>query len=184
MDTPAPASQPDWNTLIEARKQRADYYFQTVLGGLDCHYAARSRKGKSQYYGYAIAVIFLGAMVTLVQAFDGTPWMRYLTAGLGSLLTLFKTIETLVRPGDFWRSYWWTSEQMRREYRLYINNADVYFTDAKDEESAYRLLVARVETIIGEAEQTLLQRRGSLSRSASGDTTSPSAVPPPSSPHF
>jgi hypothetical protein len=45
---------------------------------------------------------------------------------------------------------------MKREYRLYLNNADAYAT-AEDEASAYRLLVERVETIIAEEQQLFWQ---------------------------
>jgi hypothetical protein len=45
---------------------------------------------------------------------------------------------------------------MKREYRLYINNADPYFA-AEDEASAYRLLVERVETILAEEQQLFWQ---------------------------
>jgi hypothetical protein len=45
---------------------------------------------------------------------------------------------------------------MKREYRLYLNNADAY-AGAEDEASAYRLLVQRVETIIAEEQQLFWQ---------------------------
>jgi len=45
---------------------------------------------------------------------------------------------------------------MKREYRLYLNNADAYAA-APDEASAYRLLVERVETIIAEEQQLFWQ---------------------------
>lgn len=45
---------------------------------------------------------------------------------------------------------------MKREYRLYLGNADLY-AEALDEEAAYRLLVERVETVIAEEQQLFWQ---------------------------
>ena len=45
---------------------------------------------------------------------------------------------------------------MKREHRLYINNANAY-KDATDEDTAYRLLVERVETVLAEEQQMFWQ---------------------------
>ena len=65
-------------------------------------------------------------------------------------------MDALLCPGESWQAYRKASEGMKREYRLYINNADPYFA-AEDEASAYRLLVERVETIIAEEQQLFWQ---------------------------
>jgi len=76
-----------------------------------------------------------------------------LTAVMGACVSIVRAIDTdLLRPGQTWQLYRKASEKMRREYRLYINNVDVY-NEATDEDSAYRLLVTRVETIITEEQQ-------------------------------
>jgi uncharacterized protein DUF4231 len=62
----------------------------------------------------------------------------------------------LLRPGETWQAYRKAAEGMKREYCLYLNNADAYAA-AQDEASAYRLLVERVETIIAEEQQLFWQ---------------------------
>ena len=47
---------------------------------------------------------------------------------------------------------------MKREYRLYINNAGSYST-MKDEDRAYRLFVEQIEQIIAEEQQIFWQSR-------------------------
>jgi hypothetical protein len=82
--------------------------------------------------------------------------MGYLTAALGAAVTITRAIDTLLRPGETWQSYRKASEGMKREYRLYLNNADPY-PAAGDEDGAYRLLVERVETLIAEEQQLFWQ---------------------------
>nr|MBA3555440.1 DUF4231 domain-containing protein [Gemmatimonadales bacterium] len=65
-------------------------------------------------------------------------------------------VDALLRPSETWQAYRKAAESMKREYRLYLNNADAYAV-AEDEASAYRLLVERVETIIAEEQQLFWQ---------------------------
>ncbi|MGH8475065.1 MAG: DUF4231 domain-containing protein [Methylococcales bacterium] len=141
---------------IETRQARADYYFRTVLDGQREWYSKGARKQKSRYLAFAICVIVLGALISLLQVLDTVPWVRHLTAALGAAVSISRAIDTLLRPAETWQAYRKASEGMRREYRLYLNNADAYAT-AEDEASAYRLLVERVETIIAEEQQLFWQ---------------------------
>lgn len=157
MTTENPSAVPaSWAMPIESRKQRADYYFQNILEEQSNWYSNKAGKQKKLHLGFAIAVIVLGTLVTCLQALDAAPWVRYLTALMGSSVTVIRAIDTLVRPGETWLSYRKASENMKREYRLYINNSDVY-SGAADEDAAYRLLVSRVENAIAEEQQLFWQ---------------------------
>ncbi len=77
---------------------------------------------------------------------------------LGAAVSLFRAVDTLLRPGETWNAYRKASESMKREYRLYLGNADLY-AEAPDEKAAYRLLVERVEAAIAEEQQLFWQSR-------------------------
>ena len=147
-DNDVPTVKPAWMSPIETRQERADYYFRTVLDGQREWYAKGAGKQKSRYLAFAICVIVLGALISLLQVLDAAAhwWVPLLTAALGAAVTISRAVDTLLRPGETWQAYRKAAEGMKREYRLYLNNADPYAA-AEDEASAYRLLVERVETI-------------------------------------
>lgn len=149
-------TRPKWATPIENRKLRADYYFQTVLENQGEWYCKKAGTQKGRHLFFAISVIVLGACISFLQVLDTAPWVRYLTAGLGAAVSVLRAVDTLLRPGETWQGYRKASENMKREYRLYLNNADVY-AEAPDEEAAYQSLVERVETVIAEEQQLFWQ---------------------------
>ncbi|MGH8538139.1 MAG: DUF4231 domain-containing protein [Gammaproteobacteria bacterium] len=151
-DNDVPTVKPAWMSPIETRQARADYYFRTVLDGQREWYDKNAGKQKRRYLAFAICVIVLGALISLLQVLDTTDWVRHVTAALGAAVTISRAVDTLLRPGETWQAYRKASEGMKREYRLYLHNADAYAT-AEDEAGAYRLLVERVETIIAEEQQ-------------------------------
>ena len=154
-DNDVPTVKPAWMSPIETRQARADYYFRTVLDGQREWYSKGARKQKRRYLAFAICVIVLGALISLLQVLEAE-WVPYLTAALGAAVAISRAVDALLRPGETWQAYRKASEGMKREYRLYLNNADVYAA-AEDEASAYRLLVERVETIIAEEQQLFWQ---------------------------
>lgn len=101
-------------------------------------------------------MIVIGALISVLQVFSGQVWVAGATAVLGATVAIMRSIDTLLRPDDTWQAYRKASEGMKREYRLYLNNADVY-AQADDEDAAYRLLVERVETVIAEEQQLFWQ---------------------------
>ncbi|MGH8471684.1 MAG: DUF4231 domain-containing protein [Gammaproteobacteria bacterium] len=151
-----PNVKPAWMSPIETRQARADYYFRTVLDGQREWYSKGARKQKRRYLAFAICVIVLGALISLLQVLDTAAWVRYLTAALGAAVSISRAVDALLRPGETWQAYRKAAEGMKREYRLYLNNADPYAA-VQDEASAYRLLVERVETIIAEEQQLFWQ---------------------------
>ncbi|OOO02241.1 MAG: hypothetical protein USCGTAYLOR_01565 [Chromatiales bacterium USCg_Taylor] len=155
-DSNVPTVKPAWMSPIETRQARADYYFRTVLDGQREWYDKNAGKQKRRYLAFAICVIVLGALISLLQVLDTADWVRHLTAALGAAVTISRAVDTLLRPGETWQAYRKAAEGMKREYRLYLNNADPYAA-VQDEASAYRLLVERVETIIAEEQQLFWQ---------------------------
>ena len=156
-DNDVPTVKTAWMLPMETRQARADYYFQTVLDGQREWYSKGARKQKRRYLAFAICVIVLGALISLLQVLDTAHWwVRHLTGALGAAVAISRAVDALLRPGETWQAYRKASEGMKREYRLYLNNADVYAA-AEDEASAYRLLVERVETIIAEEQQLFWQ---------------------------
>ena len=155
-DNDVPTVKPAWMSPIETRRERADYYFRTVLDGQREWYDKNAGKQKRRYLAFAICVIVLGALISLLQVLDTADWVRHLTAALGAAVTISRAVDTLLRPGETWQAYRKAAEGMKREYRLYLNNADPYAA-VQDEANAYRLLVERVETIIAEEQQLFWQ---------------------------
>jgi hypothetical protein len=148
--------KPEWMTVIEGRKQRADYYFQTVLENQREWYSKKAGIHKQRHLFFAMSVIVMGALISFLQVMDTEAWIRYLTAALGTVVSVVRAADTLLRPGETWQGYRKASENMKRECRLYLNNADVY-ADAVDEDAAYQLLVERMEIIIAEEQQLFWQ---------------------------
>jgi Protein of unknown function (DUF4231) len=160
-----------WVAPIESRMTKADYYYQTILKNQREWYSKKAGRQKKWHLFYAITVIFLGAAISCLQVIDmAETLVRYLTAGLGAAVSVFRALDTLLHPGETWQGYRKASEGMKREYRLYINNADAY-TDAPNEDSAYRLLVERVETVLAE-EQQLFWQTQSTNQTAKPDSNS------------
>ncbi len=148
--------KPDWIVPIESRMGRADYFFQTVLKNQNEWYSTKAGKQKKWHLFLAISIIVLGATISCLQVVEAAAWVRYITAALGASVSVLRALDTLLQPGETWQGYRKASENMQREYRLFINNADIY-ANAPDEDVAYRQLVERVETILAEEQQLFWQ---------------------------
>jgi hypothetical protein len=60
----------------------------------------REERGETKgYLAFAICVIVLGALISLLQVLEAVPWVRYLTAALGAAVTISRAVDTLLRPG-------------------------------------------------------------------------------------
>lgn len=145
-----------WNALIENRNEKANYYFQTVLDHQIDWYSTKADLQKKRHYIFAISVIALGALISFLQVLDAAEWIKYLTAALGAAISLIRALDSFLRPGETWQTYRKASENMKREQRLFINNADDY-RKAANEEDAYRLFVERVEMVLAEEQQLYWQ---------------------------
>lgn len=160
--------KPEWIAPIESRKQRADYYFQTILEDQRGWYEKKASCKKQLHYGFAISVVIFGAVISCLQAVDAQ-WVRYVTTLLGAGVTILRSFDTLLHPGETWLGYRKAEENMKREYRLYLNNADAY-GEAADEMAAYRLLVARVENAIAEEQQLFWQFQDKKSQPSAAES--------------
>lgn len=154
-----------WKSVIESRKERAAYYFENILEDQRSWYESKAGQYKYKHLFFAMAVIVTGALISVIQVFADQSWTAGATALLGATVTVFRAVDTLLRPNETWQAYRKAAEGMKREYRLYINNAGDY-APVTDEEAAYRLLVERVETVIAEEQQLFWQCRNS----AAGET--------------
>lgn len=152
-NTPLPA---EWGAAVKRRQARAEHYFSNMLKGQREWYSEKANQQKSRHLTLAITVIVAGAAVSILQVFPADEWIRIATALLGALITFVRALDGLLRPGETWLGYRKASENMKREYRLYINNADAYGA-APDEESAYQLFVTKVEVAIAEEQQLFWQ---------------------------
>lgn len=145
-----------WNAMIESRNEKADYYFQTILNHQKDWYSEKAGIQKKRHLIFAISVIVLGALISLLQVMDAAEWIKYLTAALGAAVSVIRALDSLLHPGETWQAYRKASENMKRELRLYINNADNY-KEATDESSAYRMFVERIELVLAEEQQLYWQ---------------------------
>lgn len=145
-----------WNTSIENRNEKANYYFQSILEHQYEWYSSKANTQKKWHLLFAISVIILGALVTLLQVFEAAEWIKYVTAFLGAAISVLRALDSLLRPAETWQAYRKASENMKRERRLYVNNADTY-KETTDEQSAYQLFVERVELVIAEEQQIYWQ---------------------------
>lgn len=154
-----------WKESIESRKERADYYFDNVLSGQRKWYSDKAGKQKFRHLCFAISVIVLGALISLLQIFSGQAWVSGATAVLGAMVAILRSIDSLLKPNEIWQAYRKASESMKREYRLYLTNADAY-SQAETEGMAYRMLVERVELVIAEEQQLYWQFHSATQASA------------------
>lgn len=151
--------------LTTERQQRADEYFQLHLNGQREWYAKKASSYKQWGQILSVLVIACGALVSVIQLVPiesgtGVRWTAILTAFLGLIITLAKGIDRIGKFEESWVSYRKASESMKREYRLYINNAGSY-AGMEDEERAYRHFVEQTEQIIAEEQQIFWQNRDS-----------------------
>jgi hypothetical protein len=145
-----------WMSVIENRKERAAYYFESILEDQRSWYESKAGQYKYKHLFFSIAVIVTGALVSVIQVFADQPWVAGATALLGAAVSTLRAVDTLLRPNETWQAYRKAAEGMKREYRLYINNAGDY-AQVSDEEMAYRLLIEHVETVIAEEQQLFWQ---------------------------
>ena len=118
--TVATNSLTPWNQIIEKRKEKAAYYFESVLEDQRRWYESKAGEHKSRHLFFAIAVIVTGALISVIQVFAGQVWVSGATALLGACVTVLRSVDTILRPNETWRAYRKASEGMKREYRLYF----------------------------------------------------------------
>jgi len=150
------------------RKRRADHYFDVHLGKQRDWYSANAGKNKRWTSQLAFVVLASGAATTVIQLFDGHAWLPVATAVLGAVVVLAQGLESIGKYQETWLSYRKASEGMKREYRLFINNAGDY-ADASDDDEAYRWFVEAVEKVLAEEQNQFWESRGSKHLTQGGE---------------
>jgi uncharacterized protein DUF4231 len=113
-DNDIPTVKPAWMSPIETRQERADYYFRTILNGQREWYSKGARKQKRRYLAFAICVIVLGALISLLPMLK-MDWVPYLTAALGAAVSISRAVDALLRPAETWQAYRQAFEGMKRD---------------------------------------------------------------------
>ena len=149
--------EPTW-ALETERKAKADRYFDDHLEEQLQWYSKNASKNKAWSRRLGAAILAAGAMTTAVQIAEPSTTVQIISAILGLIIVLSEGLERLCGFGDCWLGYRKASEEMRREYRLYINNSGGYDTDP-DEQQAFRSFVEQVESIIAEENMHFWKRR-------------------------
>jgi len=142
-----------------ARRARADLYFKEHLRGQREWYSARSSRYRLRAQWLSLAIIVAGGLITFFQVFQGeqckilgVAWPALVTALLALGIVAAEGVARIWRYQETWVAYRKASEEMKREYRLYINGAGAYEQIA-DEDAAYRAFVAGIEQVIAEEQQ-------------------------------
>ena len=160
---------------LKARITRADRYFNEHLRDQRGWYSKKASNHKTSSQGLGLAVIGCGALVTFAQAFAGVlPFaVPAVTAALGVAIAVLTGVQRIWKYDESWVAYRRASEQMKREYRLYINGAGPY-ADLADEDEAHRRFVESTEFIIAEEQQIYWQSRADTGREgAAGEKPKP-----------
>ena len=100
-----------WNAMIESRNEKAEYYFKTILNHQYDWYSSKAGIQKKRHLIFAISVIVLGALISLLQVMEAAEWIKYLTAALGASVSVIRALDSLLRPGETWQAYRKASEK-------------------------------------------------------------------------
>jgi hypothetical protein len=162
----------------KSRIARADHYFKEHLGGQQNWYDAKASRYKDYAQWLSLTVLIAGGLTGFIQIFaqkgstgDLPAWPAVVTALLALAVVVGEGLGRMGRYRETWASYRKASEQMKREYRLYINNAGDYENEP-DEDTSYGRFVENIEQIIAEEQQLYWQgstSKGGGSGGSSGD---------------
>jgi hypothetical protein len=152
---------------LVARIARADRYFNEHLRDQRGWYSKKASNHKTWSQRLSLAVVGCGALVTFAQAFAAVApvGVPAVTAALGVAIAVLTGVQRIWKYDETWVAYRRASEQMKREYRLYINGAGPY-ADLADEDEAYRRFVENTEAILAEEQQIYWQARADGGRQA------------------
>lgn len=153
----------------EARIRRAERYWREDLRDQRGWYSKNASSNKQQANRLGLATIALGAAVTFLQVFAGAPWVAYATAGIGVVIAMIEGAQRIWKFDETWRGYRTASEQMKREYRLYVNGAGNY-AQFTDEEAAFQAFVVATEEVIAGEVQIYWQSRDKNTTSSGSGT--------------
>jgi len=143
---------------MAGRRTRADRYFKEHLGNQREWYSRRAsvQRKRAQTLSFIVIVPGLTAFIQVFHREGGlVAGMHWSVIATGILSLSVVAAEGPARIGRFqeaWLGYRKAAEQMKREYRLYINGAGDY-AELSDEDASYRAFVANIEQIIAEEQE-------------------------------
>jgi len=109
-------------SLKAAREARADEYFERDLAGQRAWYSDRASQFRKRAQALGLGIIAAGVATSFLQVF-GAPWIPMATAGIGALVAIGEGWRQIARYDETWAAYRVASERMKREKRLYANEA-------------------------------------------------------------
>lgn len=128
--------------LRTAREARAERYFERDLAGQRRWYGERASRFKARAQLLGLAVVGAGAATSLLQVFHSAPWAPVLTALLGAAVAVAEGWRQIARYDEAWAAYRLASERMKRERRLYVNEAGEYRGLTNEDEAYLRFVEA------------------------------------------
>jgi hypothetical protein len=109
-------------------------------------YDLKSMSCQRIFKGIKTIEIVAAAFIPFLAAAKELPWSRWLTGGLGVMITVFEGILQLGQYQQNWITYRSTCESLKHEKYLYLGKAGPY-TSSPD---AHALLAERVESLVSQ----------------------------------
>lgn len=156
----------------EAQKSARSAYAETLTEFNDqrAWYSKRAGELKLKAQRLDLLVISLGALIAAIPILNagGTPTIPdIIVSFFGAAVAITQGAQRIYRYTETWPEYRLASERMKREHRLFLNEAPPY--DSEDQD-ARRMLVVRLEEIIAEEQKIFFdQARGKETEGASDD---------------
>jgi hypothetical protein len=144
--------------MYPERKRKADRYLDLHLRKQREWYSRNAGDAKNMTNYLAVVVLGAGALTSVIQLYHEQWLVPMVTAVLGAVVVMAKGMEPVYKYNETSMGYRKASESMKREYRLFINNAGDY-SGATDEDDAYRMFVEQVERIVAEEQNQFWQSR-------------------------
>ena len=108
-------------------------------------YDAKSRKSQVMFKRAKVAEIFAAALIPFLAGVS-FPYGKYITGGLGVLITILEGILHLNQYQQLWSTYRSTCEALKHEKYVYLVGAGPY-TDAAN---ARKMLAERIESLVSQ----------------------------------
>ena len=109
-------------------------------------YSAKSRAARRTFKRIKVAEILAAALIPFLTGQHWSPYLPYVTGGLGVLITMLEGILHLNQYQENWTNYRNTAESLKHEKFLFLAKAGVY-ANAPDVRA---LLAERTEALISQ----------------------------------
>ena len=109
-------------------------------------YSAKSRAARKTFKRIKVAEILAAALIPFLTGQHWSPYINYVTGGLGVLITVLEGFLHLNQYQENWTNYRNTAESLKHEKFMFLAKAGPY-TNAADPRTA---LAERVEALISQ----------------------------------